>query len=227
MGVADPRPRCRCGTQEAAADIRGGLDVAVAVLVGIADIDEHERLLGVDALLDVRRALLGHHLPGLGQHLLERLHRWLLGVAICKISGFTIPPIPVGLPRPAGRPLFEARDKTAIIGRQMKGNLISLRRPWHAAPPITFTLGKQLVPVANKPILFYGIEALAASGIHEIGIVVGDTRRRSATPSATAPLRRHGHLHRAGGAARAGPRRARLASPSSAPIRSACTWATT
>ena len=43
--------------------------------------------------------------------------------------------------------------------------------------PITFTSAKQLVPVANKPILFYGIEALAASGIREIGIVVGDTRQ--------------------------------------------------
>ena len=31
--------------------------------------------------------------------------------------------------------------------------------------------------MANKPILFYGIEALAASGILEIGIVVGDTRQ--------------------------------------------------
>jgi glucose-1-phosphate thymidylyltransferase len=32
------------------------------------------------------------------------------------------------------------------------------------------------VPVANKPVLFYGIEALAAAGIHDIGIVVGDTQ---------------------------------------------------
>ena len=43
--------------------------------------------------------------------------------------------------------------------------------------PITFTSAKQLVPVANKPILFYGIEALAASGIVEIGIVVGETHQ--------------------------------------------------
>ncbi len=43
--------------------------------------------------------------------------------------------------------------------------------------PITYTSAKQLVPVANKPILFYGIEALAASGLHEIGIVVGDTHQ--------------------------------------------------
>ena len=41
--------------------------------------------------------------------------------------------------------------------------------------PITYTRAKQLVPVANKPVLFYGIEALAAAGISEIGIVVGDT----------------------------------------------------
>jgi glucose-1-phosphate thymidylyltransferase len=43
--------------------------------------------------------------------------------------------------------------------------------------PITYTSAKQLVPVANKPILFYGLEALAASGVTEIGIVVGDTHQ--------------------------------------------------
>jgi glucose-1-phosphate thymidylyltransferase len=42
--------------------------------------------------------------------------------------------------------------------------------------PLTFTQAKQLVPVANKPVLFYGIEALVEAGIREIGIVVGDTK---------------------------------------------------
>jgi glucose-1-phosphate thymidylyltransferase len=42
--------------------------------------------------------------------------------------------------------------------------------------PITHTSAKQLVPVANKPILFYGIEDMAAAGITDIGIIVGDTR---------------------------------------------------
>src|SRR5712691_4998517 len=42
--------------------------------------------------------------------------------------------------------------------------------------PITHTSAKQLVPVANKPILFYGIEDMADAGIKEIGIIVGTTR---------------------------------------------------
>lgn len=41
--------------------------------------------------------------------------------------------------------------------------------------PITHTYAKQLVPVANKPVLFYGLEAIRDSGITEVGIVVGDT----------------------------------------------------
>jgi glucose-1-phosphate thymidylyltransferase len=42
--------------------------------------------------------------------------------------------------------------------------------------PITHTSAKQLVPVANKPVLYYGLEALVSAGITEIGIVVGDTQ---------------------------------------------------
>ncbi|MCL5107531.1 MAG: glucose-1-phosphate thymidylyltransferase [Chloroflexi bacterium] len=42
--------------------------------------------------------------------------------------------------------------------------------------PITYTSAKQLVPVANKPVLFYAVEYLVAAGIDEVGIVVGDTR---------------------------------------------------
>src|SRR5580698_8646205 len=38
--------------------------------------------------------------------------------------------------------------------------------------PITHTSAKQLIPVANKPVLFYGIEALAAAGIEEVGIII-------------------------------------------------------
>lgn len=41
--------------------------------------------------------------------------------------------------------------------------------------PITYTRAKQLVPVANKPVLFRVIEAIRDAGIEEIGIVVGDT----------------------------------------------------
>jgi glucose-1-phosphate thymidylyltransferase len=50
--------------------------------------------------------------------------------------------------------------------------------------PITHTSAKQLVPVANKPVLFYGIEAMAAAGIADIGIIIapetGDEIRAAA-----------------------------------------------
>lgn len=42
--------------------------------------------------------------------------------------------------------------------------------------PITHTSAKQLVPVANKPVLFYGLEALRDAGVTDIGIIVGDTQ---------------------------------------------------
>jgi glucose-1-phosphate thymidylyltransferase len=42
--------------------------------------------------------------------------------------------------------------------------------------PITHTQAKQLVPVANKPVLFYGIEAIKNAGITDIGIIVGHTK---------------------------------------------------
>jgi glucose-1-phosphate thymidylyltransferase len=50
--------------------------------------------------------------------------------------------------------------------------------------PITHTSAKQLVPVANKPVLFYGIEAMAAAGVEEVGIIIapetGDEIRQAA-----------------------------------------------
>lgn len=43
--------------------------------------------------------------------------------------------------------------------------------------PITHTIAKQLVPIANKPVLFYGLEAIKEAGVEEVGIVVGETAR--------------------------------------------------
>jgi glucose-1-phosphate thymidylyltransferase len=41
--------------------------------------------------------------------------------------------------------------------------------------PFTYTGAKQLVPVANKPVLFYALEQLVQAGVRDIGVIVGDT----------------------------------------------------
>lgn len=44
--------------------------------------------------------------------------------------------------------------------------------------PLTYSQQKQLIPVANKPILFYAIEDVIESGVHDIGIIVGPNREQ-------------------------------------------------
>jgi len=59
-------------------------------------------------------------------------------------------------------------------GPRLKG-LVATGGKGSRLRPFTYTGAKQLVPVANKPVLFYAIEQLVAAGVTEIGVVVGDT----------------------------------------------------
>jgi glucose-1-phosphate thymidylyltransferase len=72
--------------------------------------------------------------------------------------------------------------------RDLKGLILSGGRGTRLRP-ITHTSAKQLVPVANKPVLFYGIEAMAEAGIEEVGVIIapetGDEIREAAGDGST------------------------------------------
>src|SRR3972149_9736483 len=74
---------------------------------------------------------------------------------------------------------YAASDVPGVLRgvRELKGLILSGGRATRLRP-FSYTGAKQLMPIANKPILFYALESLAESGIRHVGIVVGDTREQ-------------------------------------------------
>jgi glucose-1-phosphate thymidylyltransferase len=66
---------------------------------------------------------------------------------------------------------------------RLKGLILSGGRGTRLRP-ITHTSAKQLVPVANRPVLFYALDAMAQAGIEEVGVIIapetGDEIRAAA-----------------------------------------------
>lgn len=72
------------------------------------------------------------------------------------------------------------REKKAKGVRHPKGLVLSGGKGSRLRP-FTYTSAKQLVPIANKPVLYYAIEQLVEAGIQDIAVVVGDTAEQIET----------------------------------------------
>jgi glucose-1-phosphate thymidylyltransferase len=84
-------------------------------------------------------------------------------------------PLPWSLTGEAWMPRVVGMEHAADSGFGALKGLVLAGGKGSRLRPFTYTGAKQLVPVANKPVLFYALEQLVAAGIREIAVIVGDT----------------------------------------------------
>ena len=85
----------------------------------------------------------------------------VLGVQQPPLRCYAAGPFP-----PAGGRIGSSVFRLPSSVSPMKGVMLSVVQG-PGCEPITFSMAKQLVPVGNKPILFYGLEDIASAGVKE------------------------------------------------------------